>query len=186
MKKFASIASVVALLLVAALYYGNQQRGKADPTPDVPPTPDPHTVVKAPTSPDAPTTHAAHAGTLSLSAASSHGYALSNQASEVYAAIDLKAIKHQGAQRPPERQQVTRRGALVPKLDGAGSGLEGFGHHLPYGSRRGQPGVGNDDQPEPCVEPVRRDGRTVSRWCRSLRAHAVPPPWRDCARPGIG
>ncbi len=102
MKKFASIASVVALLLVAALYYGNQQRvTQDDPTPDVTPTPDPHAVVKTPPSPDAPTTHAAHSGTLTLSAASSHGYALTNQASEVYAAIDLKAIKHEGAQRPP-------------------------------------------------------------------------------------
>ena len=97
MKKFVSIAAVAGLLLAAALYYGSLRQGVeveaiTSPTPSSTPS------VMTSSSPNA---SASASGTLTLKGAVSHAYLNQGEQSEVYATIDIDAIKHQGSQRPP-------------------------------------------------------------------------------------
>ena len=100
MKKFASIAVVVVLLLAAAIYYGNLNKKNTTPTPD--PDPDPVVKVKKPTpKEDKPDTSATMDGTLKLTAATSHGYIAKDSIADIYATIDVQAVKYDGKKRPP-------------------------------------------------------------------------------------
>ncbi len=96
MKKFASIAVVVALLLAAAVYYGNLEA----PEPD---TPEPQAPVIEPTKTvdTSPKTKATADGTLKLAASTSHGYILKGDAADLYATVDVEAIEYKGSERPP-------------------------------------------------------------------------------------
>lgn len=102
MKKFASIAAVVGLLLAAAIYYSNVKK-----TPNIPtPTPDEPVVDTTnpktpPKTGDAPKTTAVSQGTLTLKSAVSHGYLSKGNANDVYATVDITAMKHKGQNRPP-------------------------------------------------------------------------------------
>lgn len=98
MKKFASIAVVVALLLAAAIYYGNLNKPTPTPTPE--PEPEPK-VEKPQPKEEAPQTSAVADGTLRLKASTSHGYIKTGDVSDVYAAVDISAVEHQGDERPP-------------------------------------------------------------------------------------
>lgn len=99
MKQLATIGTVVALLLMAALFYGKQDTStppvikNATTTPVV-------DVVETPTS-GIPITTAALDGTLSLKAGLSNSYLLHGQNNELYASFDTRAIKHEGSARPP-------------------------------------------------------------------------------------
>ena len=97
MKKFASIAAVVILLLAAAIYYGSLNKKTQIPTPD------PHPVVTAPvkSGEDTPATAATIDGTLQLTAATSHGYLVKDSIADIYSTIDINAIKYEGDNRPP-------------------------------------------------------------------------------------
>lgn len=104
MKKFASIAAVVGLLLAAAIYYGNMNKQPVGPDVDPQPTPDPQPIVNTPIpvkSTDAPSTMAVQDGTLKLTSAISHGYLAKGPGNDVYATVDIQAIKFQGQSRPP-------------------------------------------------------------------------------------
>jgi Ca-activated chloride channel family protein len=102
MKQLGTIGVVVLLLLGAAIYYSSLDRGT--PVPDPVPTPDPMT---KPTEPiaekngDGPTTDAEVGDTLKLRAAISNGYVPVANTSDLYAAIDIDAIAHEGDARPP-------------------------------------------------------------------------------------
>lgn len=104
MKKFASIAAVVGLLLAAAIYYSNVKQ-KTQPEPK--PTPDEPVVKTDPNTPttpkstDAPKTQAISQGTLTLKSAISHGYLSKGNANDVYATVDINAVKFNGQNRPP-------------------------------------------------------------------------------------
>lgn len=97
MKKFASIAVVVALLLAAAIYYGNLNKPAPAPSPD----PDPVVTKPKPKKGPVPQIRATADGTLKLTAATSHGYIKQGDVSELYGVIDIDAIKHEGGERPP-------------------------------------------------------------------------------------
>ena len=97
MKQLATIGVVVILLLGAALYYSNTNKGQVTPQPPVVVVPD----TPPPTVDGTPVTHGAVAGTLSLRAATSNGYLLANNSREIFGAIDINAIEHSGAKRPP-------------------------------------------------------------------------------------
>lgn len=96
MKQLATIGAVVVMLLGAALYFGSQQEGPDEP---VPVTPGVATPEKP--EPDKPRTKAKADGTLTMSAALSHGYLENGNAREVFASVDIDAIKHEGSKRPP-------------------------------------------------------------------------------------
>ncbi len=98
MKQLATIGTVVLILLGAALYFGSQKKDVlVTPQPVVPVTP----VVTSPSDPNMPVTHAAADGTLRLRTAISNGYLLQGGVHDVYAAIDVEAVKHAGGERPP-------------------------------------------------------------------------------------
>lgn len=98
MKQLATIGVVVALLLGAAIYFASQrQPADVDPV-----TPDPTPIVdNTPTPTGQPTTTAEAKGTLTLRTSISNGYVLSGTGREMYAAIDIEALKHEGGDRPP-------------------------------------------------------------------------------------
>ena len=96
MKKFASIAVVVCLLFGAAIYFANLQ-GTGTPA-SKPGTPEP--ALSPPTS-GTPVTRAVSPGTLTLSAQSSQGYLSAEETTSLYATLDVKAIEHHSAKRPP-------------------------------------------------------------------------------------
>jgi len=99
MKKFASIAAVVGMLLAAALYYGNLKKGQ---TPDPGPDTDPITpVVTKPTDDSGPSMKQVVPGTLVLTSAISNGYIAQSVSSDIYASVDIDAVKFQGDKRPP-------------------------------------------------------------------------------------
>ena len=108
MKKFASIAAVVGLLLAAAIYYGNlnQSRQGTPVEPPVEPTPSPLVqapVIHTPTPVGVvgqPSTSAVSQGTLKMTSAISHGYVAAGANHEMYATVDLQAIKFGGESRP--------------------------------------------------------------------------------------
>ena len=98
MKKFASIAAVVAILLASALYYGSLQRDQNTDQPD----PIPDQLVKEPVDNTGdPTTKAQSQGTLTLAGAISHGYVNRADASSIYASLDVSAVTFDGGERPP-------------------------------------------------------------------------------------
>jgi len=99
MKRFGTIAVIAALLLASALFYRFRDDASAQPAEPAEVAATATTAAAA--SPAGPTMHASHEGVLTLSADSSHGYMLSNQAQEVYAAIDINAQKSAGGERPP-------------------------------------------------------------------------------------
>jgi Ca-activated chloride channel family protein len=104
MKKFASIAAVVGLLLAAAIYYGSLNKDRQKPIVDViDPVVDttPDTNVTPPQPPSKPTVDATSDGTLKLSSSSSNGYLTVGSDGELYATIDIQAMKYAGAKRPP-------------------------------------------------------------------------------------
>lgn len=98
MKQLATIGTVVLVLLAAAIYYHqNPPIGGVVP-PDV----------VVPTAPEVPTTNinkpvvkATVDGTLSMATSISNGYLLQGGMHDVYAAVDVSAIEHIGAERPP-------------------------------------------------------------------------------------
>lgn len=99
MKRFGTTAVIAALLLASALFYrfrDDTPAKRADPAAPAATA----TAASAP-SPPSPTMHAAHEGVLTLRADSSHGYMLSGQPQEVYAAIDINAQEGVGGERPP-------------------------------------------------------------------------------------
>ena len=101
MKRFASISAVVVLLLATAIYYGSQNRPvKPSPKPDPPIVPD---VTKhTPPLPDVTAKTTDSAGdTLKIAAATSHGFVKLAGGQEVYATIDIEAIKHDSGKRSP-------------------------------------------------------------------------------------
>ncbi|MEM1349143.1 MAG: VWA domain-containing protein [Myxococcota bacterium] len=98
MKKFASIAAVVGLLLASALYYGNLKKGQGpEPGPDPEPI---EPVVTKPEDSASPSTKQVVPGTLVLTSAISNGYIAQSASSDVYASVDIDAVKFQGAKRP--------------------------------------------------------------------------------------
>lgn len=98
MKQLATIGTVVALLLMAALFYGRQDVSTPPVIKDVPPP-----VVDVVVNPNTatPLTSASLDGTLSLKAGISNAYLRHGQNNELYASFDTRAIKHEGATRPP-------------------------------------------------------------------------------------
>ena len=97
MKQLATIGAVVLILLGAALYFGAQKK-------DTTPTPDPISTVTpdpVPVDNNKPVISGAADGTLKLRTAISNGYLMQGGLQDVYAAIDVEAIKHQGGERPP-------------------------------------------------------------------------------------
>ncbi|MEZ4462566.1 MAG: VWA domain-containing protein [bacterium] len=95
MKQLATIGAVVVLLLAAAFYFGTQKKQTTtEPTP-----PEVGTVVN--TDPSQPVTNGELAGTLTLKAAISNGKILSGSTSDMYASIDIQALKYDGGKRPP-------------------------------------------------------------------------------------
>lgn len=94
MKQLATIGAVVVMLLGAALYFGSQNTD----TPQPQPTPDPDPVQPAP---DQPIMSAKSDGTLILKAAMSNGYISTAAQQDIFASIDIDAIKHEGSKRPP-------------------------------------------------------------------------------------
>lgn len=98
MKRFGTIAVIAALLLATALFYRFRDQGEAQDTePDAVAT----AAIPTPVAPSTPTMHATQNGVLTLSADSSHGYTLSGNAQEVYAAVDITAQKIDTGERPP-------------------------------------------------------------------------------------
>lgn len=97
MKKFASIAAVVGLLLATAIYYSNAKKAK-----DVTPTPTNTTVVTHLKTlvKGTPQTKAISKGTLTLKSAVSHGYLAKGNNNDVYSTIDISATKYTGSERP--------------------------------------------------------------------------------------
>jgi Ca-activated chloride channel family protein len=95
MKQLATIGAVVVLLLAAALFLGTRKQDTPDPIGT--------TVVTVPTQtdPSQPNTNANLPGTLTLKAAISNGQVLSGGTSDMYASIDIQALKYEGAKRPP-------------------------------------------------------------------------------------
>lgn len=94
MKKFTAIAVVVCLLLGASIYFSMQKKG-ATPDPDLPDVPQDPVVANG--------NHKmsdVSKGTLTLKSSISHGY-MSPGSQDVYATIDIKAMEHKGAKRPP-------------------------------------------------------------------------------------
>lgn len=97
MKQLATIGAVVLVLLGAALYFASQNKPTVTPDPIVDiPTPIP--VVE---DPNKPMTTASADGTLKLRTAISNGYLMQGGVHDVYAAIDIDAVKFQGGERPP-------------------------------------------------------------------------------------
>ena len=101
MKKFASIAAVVGLLLAAAIYYGSLKKDQQPVIDGVQPvvtTPTP-TVDDRKDAP--PNVDGTSEGTLKLASTSSNGYLEVGADGELYATIDIQAMKYSGAKRPP-------------------------------------------------------------------------------------
>lgn len=104
MKKFASIAAVVGLLLAAAVYYGNLNKQPGEKPSEPTPVPDVKPVVTLPDVKPAgeqPKSADVVDGTLKLTSALSHGYVAKGPSNDVYATVDVEAIKFQGDARPP-------------------------------------------------------------------------------------
>lgn len=97
MKQLATIGVVVLVLLGAAFYYASQNRNETVQPPTVT-TPDP---TPPPANLNQPVVTAAADGTLKIRTATSNGYLMQGGLHDVYAAIDVEAIKHQGGERPP-------------------------------------------------------------------------------------
>ncbi len=102
MKQLGTIGVVVMLLLGAAIYYSSQNKAE---TPEPGPTPEPTPTVAEP-EPVAkptpgPTTDGETGDTLKLRAAISNGYIPVSNTSDLFAAIDVDAIAHEGDSRPP-------------------------------------------------------------------------------------
>lgn len=97
MKQLATIGVVVLTLLGAAFYFSQQQKPAPDPDVPIVTTPDP---IPQPNT-DGPTVAASADGTLKVRTAISNGYLMQGPTHDMYAAIDVEAIEHQGAERPP-------------------------------------------------------------------------------------
>jgi Ca-activated chloride channel family protein len=96
MKQLATIGVVVLTLLGAAFYFGQQDKPQ-------PPQPDPDPVVPdvEPPKQNQPVVSASADGTLKVRTAISNGYLMQGSSHDMYAAIDVEAIEHKGAKRPP-------------------------------------------------------------------------------------
>jgi Ca-activated chloride channel family protein len=106
MRKFVSIAIVVVLLLAAAFYFGNQKKVEAPQEPIVKQDPHinqpiPDVKPPQPVSQDQPIVTASADGTLKLTTSISHGYLLGDNPADLYAAVDIRGVKFEGAKRPP-------------------------------------------------------------------------------------
>jgi len=100
MKQLATIGAVVALLLIAALFYG--KRDHVEIKDDVDPQPIGTVVpITKTSSKGTPTTSAEIKGTLTLKAGISNAYLLHGNPGELYASFDTTAIDHKGTRRPP-------------------------------------------------------------------------------------
>lgn len=101
MKRLGTIAVIAGLLLATALFYklrpDEKQTEEQPDTTVTKPTPKPEPVKTG----LEPTTHAAADGTLTLEAGISHGYIASDNAENIYAAIDISAKEIEGGTRPP-------------------------------------------------------------------------------------
>lgn len=141
MKKFSSIAAVVALLFVAALYYGNLNKKAALLIGDDPDKTKVTGVLidKSKDKSDKgdkklqPVTKGLADGTLKLSSAISHGYVSTLSDSDLYATIDIHAIKYKGDERPPLNIAVVidRSGSMSgPKIEHAKQAARKLIDHL--------------------------------------------------------
>lgn len=99
MKQLATIGAVVALLLVAALFYG--KRDHVEVKDDVDPPIGTVVPITQTPSKGTPKTSAELNGTLTLKAGISNAYLLHGNPGELYASFDTTAVDHQGAERPP-------------------------------------------------------------------------------------
>lgn len=91
MKRLVTILSVMALLVGAAIFYGDVPDEPAEPVVEEPKPDEPELKVK---------TKGESPGTLKLTSSMSHGYLERGSQSAIYAAIDIEAIEFEGTRRP--------------------------------------------------------------------------------------